>query len=225
MINKKSITHSMYNKITDVVFYINTGYVLKFNTVLNRVNKNNEIINYHSEVSYTSKDNVNLININRKFDYYLSIESLIKNEETGLRDFIKITQNDIYFLKHKMNVVADLFTDKDNVLFTRKDNKIILVDNSIYVILELYGGKKMEFRPCVYYSNISNEQFIGVRIYYEDFSFFVSIASFLALKDIIDNFNMYQSAQMMLAYMDRPEYGYNLNDYSTGYETVNKFLV
>ena len=79
-------------------------------------------------------------------------------------------------------------------------------------------NKYIEFEPSILnYDN--NEQDIGIRIYINSDvnSLFMEVSRFLAFKDFIDNFNMYQSAQLMINYLQRPEYGtniYNINNKS-----------
>ena len=61
-------------------------------------------------------------------------------------------------------------------------------------------------------------------------SVFMEISRFLGFKDFLENFNMYQSAQLMLNYLQRPEYGEYLYDMETKSHTnpqpknTNKFL-
>ena len=98
-------------------------------------------------------------------------------------------------------------------------------------ITGLMFNKYLEFEPSI--MNYDNgEQAIGVRMYInsDTNSVFMEISRFLGFKDFIENFNMYQSAQLMLNYLQRPEYGEYLYDMETkSYNTpkpknTNKFL-
>ena len=77
----------------------------------------------------------------------------------------------------------------------------------------LMFDKYLEFEPSILEFE-NGEQMIGVRIYINSDanSIFMEISRFLGFKDFIENFNMYQSAQLMLNYLQRPEYGTNLYD-------------
>ena len=83
----------------------------------------------------------------------------------------------------------------------------------------------MEFEPSIL--NLDNgSQSIGVSMYVnsESEGSFISVDRLLSIKYFIDNFNMYESAQLMLNYVNRPTYGTNLYDMTGNKQNSNKFL-
>ena len=136
-------------------------------------------------------------------------------------------------LEFKLNQVAEWFTSERNQgLFAKKDGKIFMpISVNPIKITGLMFNKYLEFEPSI--MNYDNgDQAIGVRMYInsDTNSVFMEIGRFLGFKDFIENFNMYQSAQLMLNYLQRPEYGEYLYDIETkSYNTpkpknTNKFL-
>ena len=95
------IVHNDYEKISDTCMWLSNEYILKFTVELNKHNDKFGKINYYKEIGYTSNGEYK-VNINRDFIYYLSIESLHRNQN-GNKIQIRITINDIYFLKYKLN--------------------------------------------------------------------------------------------------------------------------
>lgn len=208
------IAHKNYRKITDDLMWLSSKWMLKFTTLLTKKTEKHGEQNYHKEYGYY-KGGDYCVNINRSFDYFLSIESIDKNSISNMKDSINIRQTDMYALKFKLNQVAEWFTAEHNQgLFAKKDGKIFMPRgvNPIRLSGLAFNGY-MEFEPVV--CNYDNgEQSIGVRVYInsETNGFYMEISKFLGFKDFIENFNMYQSAQLMLNYLQRPEYGEYLYD-------------
>lgn len=210
------LKHNDYEKISDDIMWLNNEWILKFNVILNRYSDKYGRTNYHKEVEY-KKNGYNCINITRSFDYFLSIESVHKSNVTGMKESIMIRNTDIYNLIFVLSQAADWFiSEKHKDLFAKKNNKIFMprkVDSVKVTGLAL--NKYIEFEPFV--KEFENEEQIGVRIFIgsDDLYFFMEASRFLAFKYIIDNFNMYQSAQLMMNYINPPEYGnntYSIND-------------
>ena len=208
------IAHKNYEKITDDLMWLSKNWMLKFTVILNRYTDKYGKQNYHKEVGYYNKDGEYCININRSFDYYVTIDSV------GLQDkeSVAIRQTDLYLFKFKLGQVAEWFTGHDNQgLFAKKDGQIIMPRSVNPIrISDLAFNSYIEFEPSIMTLN-SGEQFVGIRMYINSDvnSVFMEISRFLAFKDFINTFNMYESAQLMLNYLQRPEYGtniYNVNN-------------
>ena len=224
MIDMIKIVHNDYEKISDTIMWLNSSFVLKFNVVLNRYSDKFGRTNFHKEVAYY-KDNNCCININREFDYFLSVESMQKDRE-GFKLAVQIKMNDIYFFKFKLNQVSEWFTAEKNIsLFAKKDGKIFMPSKTNPIRVSLSYGNFIEFEPSIL--NLDNgSQSIGVRMYVnsESEGSFISVDRLLSIKYFIDNFNMYESAQLMLNYVNRPTYGTNLYDMTGNKQNSNKFL-
>lgn len=212
------IVHNDYEKISDICMWLSNEYVLKFTVELNKHNDKFGKINYYKEIGYTSNGEYK-VNINRDFIYYLSIESLHRNQN-GNKIQIRITINDIYFLKYKLNQITSWFTNKEyENLFVKKDNKIIIIDKVDPIIINCAFNMYIEFEPSVFTYENSNEQIPGIRIFLssDSVSFFMNVNTLFSFKYFIDTFNMYQSAQNMLNYLGRPENGTNYTGYEGNY--------
>ena len=209
MIKMVEIVHNNYEKITDVVMWLNNEWVLKFTTTLNKYSDKYGRQNYHKEIGYMKNNDVS-INISREFDYFLSIETVRKNKETGMKDSIMIRNTDIYFLCFKLEEVYK----QVSLVFAKDDQgRIFIPKKPNPIVVNLCGNKYIEFEPMV--KELDNgSQVIGVNIYLGSDSvfFFMNINMFLSFKYCIENFNMYQSAQLMLNYLGRPTNGTNMVD-------------
>ena len=216
MVEAIKLTHDNYEKITDELMWLSKDWMLKFTVILNRKTDKFGRQNYHKEVGYY-KDNNYCVNINRSFDYFLIIESNTK-DYNGIKDSVSIRATDMYVLKFKLNAVAEWFTAEHNQgLFAKKDGKIFMPRSVNPIkITGLMFDKYLEFEPSILTLE-NGEQMIGVRMYINSDvnSVFMEISRFLGFKDFIETFNMYQSAQLMLNYLQRPEYGENLYDMSS----------
>lgn len=215
------ITHNDYEKISDIILWLSNEYVLKFNVELNRRNDRKGKINFHNEFGYTLNGEYR-INITRQFSCYLSIESL-RRDTDGNKLQIRIGMENIYFFKMKLQGVISWFTShQHNSLFAKKDGNIIILSKVNPISINVQFGNYIEFEPTVQTFN-NGEQNIGVRTYLnsDGVSFFMNVNTLLALGDFINSFNMYQSAQLMMNYIGRPENGTNYSGY--GLQQQNQY--
>lgn len=207
-----TIVHNDYEKISDRIMFLSNDYMLKFNVELNRRSKDKEKENFHKEFGYTLNGEYR-ININREFNSYLSIESVRRIDSNKVQ--IKITMNEIFYFKVKLQKAVDWFTTEQfKSLFVKKDDRIIIPVKVDPIIAHVAYGQYIEFEPSTAMYN--NEQIIGVQVYLssDNISFFMGINTLLSLNYFIDTFNMYQSAQLMLNYLGRPENGTNYIEFN-----------
>ena len=204
-----TIVHNDYEKISDKIMFLSNDYILKFNVNLNKRNKNKE--NFHKEFGYTVNGDFR-INISRDFVPYLSIESARRSDSNKVQ--LQIGMNDIYFFRMKLQEVVGWFTTEQfKNLFVRKDDRIIIPVKVDSIIAHVSFGQYIEFEPTTAVFN--NEQLIGVRVYLssDNISFFMGVNTLLSLNYFIETFNMYQSAQLMLNYLGRPDNGTNYMEF------------
>lgn len=207
------IDRSKYEKITDDIMIIANRVVLRMNVGLSYYIKDNKRINFHREVEYYSqKANKNLINIKRHFDYYLSIEHTIN------KDFIRIGLSDIVKLRYALDEAYKFFTDpKYTNIYAKKDGEIILYKKvDPIIITNLTMDKYLQFEPCVYI-DMRGETQRGLRMFLSSSSSYcdISIRNLEAFKYVIDSINLFESAQQMLNYIERPDFGSNLYTFNT----------
>lgn len=217
MVEMVKLVHDNYDKISDTCLYLSNEYVLKFNVELHR-KTDKGTRSYHREIGYTSPiSNTYRVNINREFRYYFSIEST-KSPKNDKRLKLIIAEKDIYFFRFKYKEVVDWFTGEQyNKLFV-KDNtgKIIIYNRVNPVKCVISFNEYIEFEPSVL--EINNESIIGVRVFLnsDGVSFFMNVNMVLTFYDFIWRFNMFQSAQLMINYLQRPNYGTNFYNMDTG---------
>lgn len=210
------IIYNDYEKISDICMWLSNEYVLKFTVELNKHNDKYGKSNFYKEIGYTIDEDYR-VNINRDFIYYLSIES-IKKTLDGNKLNIRIGLNDIYFLKYKLEQAISWFTDKyfENLFARDNNNKIVMTMKPNPIKIDLSFGNYIEIEPSIFTFDNTLEQLTGVRIYLssDSNSLFMNINTLFGFKYFIDTFNMYQSAQNMLNFLGRPEYGTNYFEYS-----------
>lgn len=205
---------NLYEKISDDLCIIGNSHILRFNVTLGCKNiSTNNKINMHNEYRYTSNkyNNMNeLITIRRRFDYYISLESMNKE----INDFIMIRQQDMYYIKNKLSKIYNIFSNEDymKTIYAYDDDGLVMIYkidpiyikglvNSNYIILELTVVKSDKF-----------DDVEGVTVTLSTGSMFdITIDKFMEIYYLFDQFNMYLSAQLLINYMSSPFIGTNSN--------------
>lgn len=203
------INREKYEKISDTVMIIANRVILKMNVALSYyTNENTNRQIFHQEVEYYSKKtNSNLINIKRNFDYYLSIEHIIT------KDYIRIGISDIVKLKYALEASYRFFTAPEyKNLYVKKDNELILYQNPDPILItDLSMGNYLQFEPSIF-TNYRGEPERGLRMYLSSQESYcdISIPRLEGFLYVISTINLFESAQIMLNYIERPEFGTNL---------------
>ena len=207
------IDYSKYEKITDDIMIIANKVVLKMNVGLSYYTTENKRINFHREVEYYSqKANKNLINIKRNFDYYLTIEHIIN------KDYIRIGINDIIKLRYALREAYKFFTDmryKD--LYAKSNGELIMMTHPDPIIItDLPMDKYLQFEPSIF-TNFRGESERGLRMFLSSTESYcdISINRLEGFIYIIESINLFECAQNMINYIERPEYGTNLFTFNT----------
>ena len=208
------ISHKDYEKISDVV-YSNGRLSIKLNVKLNTYSDKNGRVNYHKEVSYyNDKANTVVYNMNRSFEYFLSIEDY-KDKGT----FIMIGPNQYLSLLSMIEDAFKWFVDKKfSGLFARKDDGELVVARSVKEIRIDYlpMGKWLEMIPkAISFPN--GDYATGLRLYLSSYESYVDITfnEVQGILYILKSLNMFQSAQNMINYLQRPQFGTNLFNMQT----------
>ncbi len=198
------IKHNNYSKISDIIYWINRDWILRFNVELYK-KVNNERINYHSEFQYMINGKP-YTSISRSFNYYISIDAS-KSDEENNRASLRIYQNDIYFVKQAFNQVHRWFTDPEyKSLFVKTDDGSVTFGMNINSIkVGLTFNTYLEIEPAVSMNNSEYE--IGVHFYLgsDQYRIFIPLRIFFIIYDIITQFNMYQAACTLVNYIERPD--------------------
>lgn len=199
-----------YDKLTDDIYYIGNGILLRLNVILGKKNDDGTRRWFHQDYMYNSKYlyKEKVITMRRNFDYYLTIEKY--------KDFsqcIQIRLHHMILLKTKLKEVAKWFSDGTFVL--RRGKLIIQGKPQSIDIIGFSNGKSLTFDPIVIDYENTGQQQPGVRMVMNNSDIFadMSIDSFYGLFYLIDTFNMYQSAQLLVNYLGRPNIGDNLTEF------------
>lgn len=206
--------HNQYDKLVDDILIFANNAVLRMNVILSNKGDDKTRYHYHSEFMYDSNkyiDTDKLITLRRSMKYYLSIENL-KAPMGSEKEFIMIGVKDIINVRFKLDQVSKWFTSSEfSGLYAYSDSKLVLLGRVEPIVISgLPMNKKIVLEPTVLvYDNASYE---GVRMYLNNQNNYIDIHvdSFMGLLYIINSINMYESAQLLLNYLGRPELGTNL---------------
>lgn len=206
----RPIEYIDYDKLSDDVYYLGSKLYLRMNVSLS--DKVDPDIRYHFHKEYKYFDphapNKYFVSIKRKFSYFLSLDR-IDIPQGG----IMIRPQDMIVLKNKLEEISKWFSG--NNIFGVKNKKLIIKNHKEPIIVDgLANQKYIQFDPIVVVWENTNEQTPGVRITLGDPSVFadISVDKFFGFLYTISTFNMYQSAQLLLNYLGRPEFGYNMRE-------------
>lgn len=200
----RPIQYEEYDKISDEVLYLGSYLYLRMNVSLSSKNQDQRY-HFHKEYKYDSSYG-DLRSIKRSFTYYLTLE------KTDIRSSgIMIRPQDMIVVREQLNKVSlwfggDTFGLKDKKeLIVRQKKKSIIING-------LANQKYIQFDPVVLVYENTREQTPGVRITLGDPSIFTDISAdkFFALHYTLSDFNMYLSAQLLVNYLGRPDFGTNL---------------
>lgn len=201
------IENKDYEKISDVV-YGNGRFIIKLNVKLNTYSDNKGRVNYHKEVGYFyDKANQVVYNMTRNFEYFLSIE-----DYRGA--YVMVGVNHYLSLVAMLEDIFNWFVDKKfHGLFARKEDGELVVQRSVSPIKIEYlpMGKWLEAIPkAISFPN--GDYATGIRLYLSSYENYVDITfdEFQGILYILKSLNMFQSAQNMINYLQRPEFGTNL---------------
>lgn len=206
-----------YDKISDDLCLLGFNTVLRFNVALSKTTQEGKRYHYHQEYEYNTNkyiDTNKLITMRRQFDFYMSIENLRQNE-FGIKEFIMIRIQDILYVREQLHNVVRWFRDKEfSNLFAMKGNKHIILGNVEPIYINgLVNDKYLKLEPIVLTYNEMTST--GVRLYLSspDNYIDISLDKFMGVIYLIDSINMYESAQLLLNYLQRPEFGTNLHSF------------
>ena len=209
------ITFDQYDKISDDVYFLGNNAILKFNVSLSKTSDAFGRQYFHKEFEYSSKNSDKpLITIRRNFDYYLSIEN-IRYTDDGKKEFIRLVIEEMIILRQSINNAAKWFYNEEykNLYVTHKKQLVMTSKLDRINLPYLPMGKYLSFEAIVF--TFGEEQAPGVRMFLSDENNFVDmhINRFMGLVYIINSINLYESAQLMLNYIHRPENGSNLTSF------------
>lgn len=211
------ITFNRYDKLTDDLYMFGLNTILRFNVSLSKKGEDGNRYHFHKEFEYMSeKYNERIISMRRSFDFFLSIENL-KPAENGIKEFIMIRVQDMYHVKDRLHAASKWFLSKEfeNLYAHKKGQLVMLGKVEPIEITCLAMDKYLILEPIICkYENRSDR---GIRLYLSSPNNYVdmNVDRFMGLLYLIDSINMYESAQLLLNYLQRPEFGTNMYQFNS----------
>lgn len=216
--NEKELIEPMeffkIDKICDDVYTMSINVVLKFNVSLSKTS-NGKRYHFHKEFEYPSKsdDVPSLVTIKRSFDYYLSIES-IQKDNAGNKIFIRIGPSEFIMFRKGLETAISWFTDSKfkNLYAKNKGQLIMMPPIPSFTIPRLPMNKYIEISPTIIDRGMANEdKEPGIQMILGNETDIINMTldRLMGLYYIISCFNMYQSAIELINYIDRPPFGTN----------------
>ena len=205
------VTPIDFDKISDDILYLGNNMILRMNVVLARMNnKDRSRIFYHKEFMYDAKysDKTSVGTLRRSFQYFLSIDKT----DLYISNVI-IRPQDMILLISKLGEASKWF---NGTVFGMKKGKIVIHNKPESIIVNgLCEGKFIMFDPIVIdYDDGNQTQGVRLTVSTTDNYTDLSADRFFGLYYALKNINMFQSAQLMLNYLGRPELGQLCTDYS-----------
>lgn len=208
------------DKISDDVFNLGSNMVIRFNvTLTTRPANTQQKRSFHKEYEYTNRFQEKSVTIRRSFDYYLSLENVNKDINSGEKLFIRIGLGEFLLFKQALETAASWFSDsKYSKLFARDTKGKLKLAEPIpeVIVRDLPMDKSLRIVPTIIEKGMSiSDQRFGIRIYYsEEYNGYadIEINKFMGFVYLISTFNMYQCALELINYLGRPEFGYNRFD-------------
>jgi len=208
-----------YEKIVDDLYYMGSNIIVKFNVSLARKKEDGSRNSFHHEFEYTMNKYIstrNLVTIKRQFEYYLSIENIKAID--GQREYIYIGVQDFMQFQQRIIESTKWFTSSEfENLFAKKDDKIIMLGKVEPIDISFNkGNKSIRVEPIIL--NYEDKTLTGVRFYLCSLDNYVDIDvdRYMGFVYLISTLNMFQSAQIMLNYIGRPEDGTNRMSFNSG---------
>jgi len=224
--------HQQYEKISDDVYYIGNNAVLKFNVSLAHKAEDGTRYPYHKEYEYSSSKysniDYNLVTMKRNFDYFISIENAKKTDSND-KEYIMIRIEDMYYVLNQLKMAYRWFTDKEFInLYKYDDKKKMIIFNrpDSICISNLAMDKYIKLDPIVLeYSNGVQQGGIRMTLSNEGNYVDIGIPKFEGLLYTLSTFNMYECAQNVINYLQRPELGTNSYKFNNAQDTSNSGYV
>lgn len=212
--NKCPIEYLDYDKISDLVLWLNNITVLKFNVQLSSKDKNKNRKSFHMESMYESKYSnvVNGFSIKRTMNFFWTIEDM----NDSFNNNVMITLNDIFFFKFIVeNKILPWFIGSKSIYGTSPDNGSVIIKGKWKPEqFALSDQRYLEFHPIVISYNDGKTTSYGIRMLMNDPNNIIDMElnRFMALYQLLVFSDMYSIACSMVNYVKIPPYGLNLYD-------------
>lgn len=201
---KQILHYEDYETVSDTIYSFG-NFTLKFITKLSYNNQGDNRRHYYSECTYNSqKYNKPLTSIQRKINSYLLIENF-KFADDGKKEYFMIRYQDMYEVRLKFAIMQSIMSE---AYVYNSNNRLELSKVYDPVCIDV-NGRHLEMIPVVL--NYDSSQSRGVRITLQTCDNYsdITLEQFLGLKYILDNADIYGYTLSVLSYLGRPEFGTN----------------
>ena len=219
-INPITVLHEQYEKLVDDIYYLGNNVILRMNVTLAKKSEDGRRYYYHNEFMYKSNKYIDineLITLRRSFEYFLTLENI--KYINGEKESIMIRVQDIINIRYNLNIVYQWFISKKykNLFAYSKGNLIMLERVEPVIISGLALDKKIIIEPTII--QYDNDVYEGVRLFLNSNTNYIDIKvdRFMGFYYIINTIDMYQSAQLLLNYNGRPDFGNNIISFNNEY--------
>lgn len=198
-----------YDKMSDDVLYLADSTYLRFTVKATTRGTNGRKTSCVKEYKYntTMYSNSNIAyTIRRSMHYYLSIENT-KNKDF----FIMITPKDILMLRACLNRAAQWISSDE--VFMIKNGKLAKKETE-NITVPLSGGEVISFEPCILEKD-DGQSTQAIKLTHKNLYIIIPADTFYGLVYTIGEFNMYQSASIMMNFLPR-KFGENIVDFTNG---------
>lgn len=216
-----------YEKITDDLCQLGYNAILRFNVSLASKLQDGTRRHFHSEFSYRGDKytNQNISrSIRRHFDYFLSIENT-KMNDNGVKEFIMIRIQDILYVREQFEKAVKWFRGEEfSNLFARSKDKLVMLGKVEPIsILGLSMDKSLLLEPVIL--TYEDHQTTGIRLYLASKDNYVdmTVDKFMGVVYLLSSINMYESAQLLLNYLQRPELGTGVFTFNKNQDEVDEY--
>lgn len=190
-------------KISDHITNIGRKFDMKINVSLAR-NVNDNRYCFYTEYEY-SINGYKRTSIKRGFDYYLSIESIGKTTD-GNKTFVRIGTADFYVFMRALEEVIGWFTEvRWSKSFATKNGKLVLTMDrpAPRYVTGLPMNKIIGF-DLIVLEEYTVQPGVRIMIGDEDTYTDITVDTLFGIYGALMNFNMFMSAQIMLASLNIP---------------------
>lgn len=196
-----------YNKITDILMYLNDKIRLSLVVKLNSKDKNNNERNFHSEYHYPNEyKNINRYSITRNFSEYFLI-----GDPKDFKNSVIIRPADLMMVRLILtNVVRSWFIGK-NRIYTIKDDKLVISGkyNEVEIPFSDYNVIHIDPIVCTFQDGKMCE---GIRLFINSRTVFADmpIMKFWEFYYYMTEVDIYTAASVMVNYVKTQPYGMNM---------------
>jgi len=196
-----------YNKITDILMYLNDKIRLSLVVKLNSKDKNNNERNFHSEYHYPNEyKGIDRYSVTRNFSEYFLL-----GDPKDFKNSIIIRPADLMMVRLVLNNIVRPWFIGNQRIYSMKDNKLVITGKYTEAEIPFSDYSVIHIDPivCTFQDGKMCE---GTRIYINSNSIFcdLPIMKFWEFYYYMTQVDIYLAASTMINYIKTQPYGRNM---------------